>query len=385
MRGPRLTVDLDAIAHNVAAWLAYLNPAKEPASRLGAKDPGSGRPLRSTAAASRVGARELWAVVKSNAYGCGAVAVARACLDAGAARLVVFDVAEARALRDAGIRAPIVQVFSARGADLAAAIRLGVTPTIEDEAGGSELSTIGSWRGRRFSAHVAIDTGSGWSGVPSLDAGEFARRVANLRGVTWEGAWTHIAGPDSLDAQLRAFATAIANMRAEGLDVPVTHVASTGPALWGRSTGAARIGIGLFGSTLNVRAASILLRTAVTVRADVIAVKRFATATPLGYGGEDVAQPGDVIATVRIGYADGLPKSVGSGAGMFLIGPARYATAGAIGMNTTMLRVPPDAVIRLGDEVTVLGDVAGVRLDDVAAAAGMIPHALLTSLGNGIS
>lgn len=369
MSGPRLTVDLDAIAHNVAAWLAYLNSAKEL---------GSGRPLRS------VGARELWAVVKSDAYGCGAVAVARACLDAGAARLVVFDVGEARALRDAGIRAPIVQVFSARGADLAAAIRLGVTPTIEDEAGTLELSTIASWRGRRFSVHVAVDTGSGWSGVPSLDAGAFARRVANLRGVAWEGAWTHIAGPDSLDAQLRAFATAVAAMRAEGLDIPVIHVASTGPALWGRSTGAARIGIGLFGSTLDVRGASISLRTAVTVLADVIAVKRFATAIPLGYGGEDVAQPGEVIATVRIGYADGLPKSLGGGAGAFLIGPARCAIAGAIGMNTTMLRVPRDVVIRVGDEATVLGDVAGVRLDDVAAAAGMIPHALLTSLANGI-
>jgi len=378
LRGPRLSVDLGAVAHNVSAWRAYLNPSVQ-------NEIGSGRPLRSTAAAALITERELWAVVKSNAYGCGAAEIARACLDAGAARVVVFDVAEARALRDAGIRAPIMQVFPARGDDLGAAVRLGVTPTLEDESGARELSTVGSWRGKRLAAHVAVDTGSGWSGVPALDAAAFARAVAALPGIIWEGAWTHVAGPDSMDAQLRAFATAVAAMRAERLALPVIHVASTGPALWGRSTGAARIGIGLFGSTLQVNAAPISLRTAVTVRADVIAVKRFTSATPLGYGGEDVAQAGEAIATVRIGYADGLPKSLGSGAGAFFIGAARCATAGAIGMNTTMLRVTPEAPACVGAEATVVGNISGVQLDEVAASAGMIPHALLTALTNGIS
>ena len=353
MTRPTFTLDLDAVRFNVACWRAAL------------------------------AGRELWAVVKSDAYGCGVVDVARACLAAGAARLVVFDIEEARPLRAAGIGAPIVQVFAARGDAFVTAAHLGVTPTIEDTAGARELSDIAQWRGRRMQAHVAVDTGTGWSGVPASRAGEFAAAVAAMPGIGWEGAWTHVGGKETMDAQLRAFATAIAAMRAQGLALPVIHAASTGPVLWGRSTGAARIGIGLFGSSLGEDGARIHLRTAIDVRADVISVKRYDAPTPLGYGGQDVALPGESIATLRIGYADGLPKSL-TGEGAVTIGGARCPIVGAIGMNCTMVRVPANATVGAGDVATVVGEVDGVRIDDVAAAAATIPHALLTALARGM-
>ena len=346
-------LDLDAVRHNAAAWRAKL------------------------------GERELWAVVKSDAYGCGAVDVARVALAGGAARLVVFDVAEARPLRAAGIRAPIVQVYAARGDDLNVAVSLGVTPTVEDAAGARAVSSLGDWRGRRVAVHVAIDSGTGWSGVQAARACEFAREVRGLAGIAWEGAWTHIAGKDSMDAQVRAFAAAVAALRAEGLAVPIVHVASTGPALWGRATGAARIGIGLFGATLAPGADAPALRPAVDVRAEVIAVKTFDAPTPLGYGGEAVAEAGETIATLRIGYADGLPKSL-SGSGAVIIGDARCPIAGTIGMNCTMVRVPPGTPVREGDEAAVIGAAQGITLDEVAAAAATVPHQLLGALARGI-
>jgi alanine racemase len=351
---PVFEVDLGAVRHNAGRWRHFL------------------------------GDRELWAVVKSDAYGCGAVDVARACVDAGAARLVIFDVEEARPIRAAGIRTPIVHVFPARGDALVAAVHLAVTPSVEDERGARELAAIGDWRARRIAAHVAVDTGTGWSGVQASRASEFARAVAPFSSILWEGAWTHIAGKESMDAQLRGFATAVAAMRAEGLAVPALHAASTGPLLWGRTTGAARVGVGLYGSSLGSAGLASELRTAVEVRARVIAVKRFDAPTPLGYGGQDIAQPGESIATLRIGYADGLPRSLADGGGVALAGGTLCPVAGAIGMNCTMLRVGSNAPIALGDEATFLGDRDGVRLDDVAAAAGMVPHALLMSLANGI-
>jgi alanine racemase len=98
----------------------------------------------------------------------------------------------------------------------------------------------------------------------------------------------------------------------------------------------------------------------------------------------DVAQPDESIATLRIGYADGLPKSLAGGSGVVAIGDALCPIAGAIGMNMTMVRVPAGASAAPGHLGVLLGDRDGVRIDDVAAAAGSIPHALLTSLAHGI-
>ena len=354
MTQPWLRLDLSAVERNVAAWRAVLT------------------------------GREVWAVVKSDAYGCGAVDVARASLRGGAARLVVFDVDEARPLRAAGIKSPIVQVFATRGSALTAAVSLGVTPSIEDEAGARDLSALADWRARRLPVHIAIDTGTGWSGVPAARAAEFARAVAPLPGIVWEGAWTHIAGKDSMDAQMRAFAGAVAALRENGLDVRVTHAASTGPALWGRSTGAARVGIGLYGVTLSEAEIRPALAEAVDVRARVIACKTFDSATPLGYGSEDVAQAGESIATLRIGYADGLPKTLGSGAGSVSLRGVQCAIAGAIGMNCTMVRVPKGTPVAEGDEAVIVGGLPGLHLEDVAAAAQTVPHALLCSLTRGM-
>jgi alanine racemase len=348
----RFSIDRDAVGHNVRQWRARLRD------------------------------RELWAVVKADAYGMGAPGIARTALDAGAARLVVFDVEEAEPLRSAGIGAPIVQVFATPVSELADALRLRVIPSVADAASARMLSEMAQWRARRVVAHVAIDTGTGWSGVAASRAGEFARELRGMPGVVWEGAWTHVSSRESMDAQLRAFASAVAAMRDEGIAVPIVHAASTGPSLWGRSTGASRIGVGLYGSTLGETSDVPALRTAVRLVASVLAVKRFDVATPLGYGGVQTAEPGDRVATLGIGYADGLPTTLGAGEGFVQLAGERCAIAGAIGMNTTMVRLPVAVRPVAGDEALLLGDVEDFRLDDVAKRASMIPHALLTSLAN---
>src|ERR1700674_98872 len=349
MRGPQLELKLDAVRHNVRAWLSYLAE------------------------------RELWAVVKSNAYGLGLIPVARACLEAGAHRLCVVDMQEAVRLCDAGISAPIVHVWATPLEELETAARLNVVATIEDERGAHELARIGDTRGKPALAHVAIETGTGWSGVPAAKIAQFASGVQGLKGVTWEGAWTHIAGQDSMPAQESAFDAAVSALRVSGLKVPITHLASTGPALWGAGGAAVRIGVGLYGSSLGRTHPQLALKTALTLRAPVMYVKRFDRPTALGYGGTAVAQAGEAIATLRLGYADGLPRALSVG-GLAILGGERCNIVGAIGMNFTMLKVPFGVAVNAGGEAIVVGDMDGVRLDEVAQRAGTIPHQLITSL-----
>jgi len=349
VKTPELTLDLDAVRHNVRAWLGWLS------------------------------GRELWAVVKSRAYGLGLADVSRACVEAGAQRLCVVDLADARELRESGVRAPVVQVWTTPPEEFEDALRLDTVVTVEDERGARELSKAAVGKGVVAAAHVAVETGTGWSGVPPYKAAQFASSVRALPGIRWEGVWTHIAGRDQLHAQLDAFKSAVTQLRTFGLAVPIEHVAATAPALWGAGGNAARIGIGLYGSSLGVSARGLSLRTALSLRAAVMYVKEFDRPTALGYGGTSVARPGEPIATLRLGYADGLPRSLAVG-GIVLIKGERCPVVGAIGMNFTMVKVPFGVTVHPGDVALVLGDADGVRIDEVAQRAGTIPHQLVTSL-----
>jgi alanine racemase len=352
LKQPRLIVDAAAIEHNVRAWQRILAP------------------------------RALWPVVKSDAYRMGAAAVAQACVAAGAPRLAIVDVDEAASLRRAGIEVPLVHVTTTPSDALADAVHMNVIPTVEDTAAARALSGIGQWRGARVRAHVAVDTGTGWSGVPAWRTPAFASSVSDLDGIVWEGAWTHIASRETLHDQSVAFAGALASLRLAGVAVPIAHIGSTGPVVWGCGGEAARIGIGLYGAAFGDSSIAHELRTAVEVRASVVAYKRFDVATPLGYGGHEVAQPGDSVATLRLGYADGMPREL-SKRGMVRIRDVACRIGGAIGMNFTMVFIPPQIrdAVAIGDDALVMGDADGVRLDDLALAANVTPHEIIVGFG----
>jgi alanine racemase len=346
---PRLSFDTDALKHNVAAWRRVL------------------------------GTRELWPVLKSDAYGMGLERVAQACVEAGVPRLCVIDIGEARRLRAAGVNLPIVQVTATTADEIDEAVQLRVIASIEDEQSARRLSRAAGEHGSVATAHIAVETGTGWSGVPYARAATFATMVGGLPGLRWEGAWTHISGREKMDSQTDRFAIALAAMRAAGLPLPMDHIASTAPTLWGAAGAASRIGIGLYGSTFGGSSHGLGLRTALHVTAPVVYVREFERETPLGYGSASVAQAGESIATLRIGYSDGLPRALSVG-GRVRLGDELCPIVGSIGMNFTMVKLSYAAAVKLGDEALVIGDAEGVRLDEVANRAGTIPHQLLTSL-----
>jgi len=351
---PTLHVNLHAIRHNVDAWRKYLR----------------GRPL--------------WAVVKCDAYRMGMVQVANACLEAGAERLCVVEMWEAAQLRDAEIKAPIVQIAATPEVDIETGVKLDVAISVADAARAATASRVARDLGRTAKVHVAIETGTGWWGVTPHDAPAFAREVSNLPHIEWEGAWTHIAGINSMDSQVRRLHAGVEELRAHRVAVPILHIGSTGPNVWGLAEGAARIGIGLYGATMGDEQQRERLRTAFEVRAPIYGIRRYIEAMPLGYGGTYVAQPGQTIVTLRIGYGEGIPKTL-AGRGSVMIGGALCPIVGAIGMNFTMVAVPPEVDVSPDEEAVVVGDMPGVRLEDVAAAAQTIPHNLVTMFGSGIA
>lgn len=351
---PTLTVKLDAVRHNVAVWQ------------------------------ERLGDRPLWAVVKCDAYRMGMIPIARACLEGGAQRLCVVEIWEAAMLRAAGITAPLVHVAATPEEDLEAALRLGVAISVGDVERARLVSRLATSLGIRANVHVAIETGTGWWGIAHADATAFAHAVHGLEGIEWEAAWTHIAGRDSMNEQMKRFRASVEQLRRSGMAVNIVHVASSGPTVWGLREGAARIGVGLYGAALGDQRLQAELRTALEVRAPVYGVRQFSEPTPLGYGGTYVALPGQTIVTLRIGYGEGISKAL-AGRGSVLLGGVLCPIVGAIGMNFTMIAVPPNMDLPRDGEAVVIGDMPGVRLEEVAAAAHTIPHNILTMFGSALT
>jgi len=351
MPSPILRVDGDAIRHNVDAWGRLIAP------------------------------RELWAVVKSDGYGLGAIEVSRACLEAGATRLCVIDLSEARELRGARVAAPIVHIAATSPSEFFLALDLDVEVTLEDWRAAETLDESAQRKKAIAAAHVAIDTGTGWSGIRPSDVKAFAKRASTLRHIRWLGVWTHVAGSGTMRDQLVEFARAVTTLRDAGLDFEYEHVASTAPTVLGAPGDAVRVGVGLYGSTFGETSLLLNLKTAIELRAPVVHVRRFESPTRLGYGGRASANAGDVIATLRLGYADGLPRGIAN-RGIVVFDREPAPIVGAIGMNFTMVRMPKNLQVKVGDEALVVGDIDGIRLDDVARAAGVMPHELCTALGN---
>jgi alanine racemase len=347
---PTLVVKLDAIRRNVSTWRTRLDD------------------------------RPLWAIVKCDAYRMGMIPVARAALAAGAQRLCVVEIWEAALLRAAGISAPIVHVAATPEEDVEAALRLGVAVSVADINRATLVSRTAKSLGIRATVHVAIETGTGWWGIAHNEAATFAESARGLDAIEWEAAWTHIAGRDSMAAQMKRFRASVEQLRRSGIAVPIVHAASSGPTVWGLREGAARIGVGLYGAALGDERLQDKLQTALEVRAPVYGIRRFSEPTPLGYGGTYVALPGQTIVTLRLGYGEGIPKAMAA-RGSVLLADVLCPIVGAIGMNFTMIAVPPNIDLPKNGEAVVIGDVPGVRLEEVAAAAQTIPHNVLTLFG----
>ena len=354
-------IDLSAVGHNVHALKALTRPGTL-----------------------------FMAVVKADGYGHGAVRVARAALDAGADRLGVATVAEAVALRMAGITAPVQLLSEPPEKSIPVLLRHEIIPAVTTREFAVALGRAALSRGVEARYHLKVDTGMHRIGVRAEDAAEFARGLADFPGLALEGVFTHFATADVLgdwevERQFKRFMLAIDGIRAEGVDPGIVHSANSPATILLPEThlnmvrcGIAMYGLHPAGSTHGV----IELQPAMSVRTRAMFVKRIGLGDGVSYGLTWRAAAPTVIATFPLGYADGVHRVL-SNSMEILVGGRRCQQVGRICMDQLMAEIPRGLEVCRGDEAIIVGEQGGERilLDDVAETAGTINYELACALG----
>ncbi len=337
------------------------------------------------------GDRRVIAVVKADAYGHGAAAVARRLVREGCTWFAVATVSELAALRAAGVDAPVLMLGGVHGAaDARAALALGATPVLHDDAMRVAVEDAAASLGRRASVHVDLDTGMRRLGVPHPDAVELIARVAASKDLALEGVSTHFARADELDpaptrAQVEAFARVLDALRKRGIAPGLVHLANSAGLLsaagWQDlvASDAVRPGVMLYGVAPAPHLADGL-RPVMTIATAVVGLRRVSEGEGVGYAAVWRAPRSGWIATLPMGYADGVPWSLGRPAagGTVLMAGRRFAIVGRISMDLITVWLEDD-VVELGEEAIVFG--AGAPVEALAAAADTIAYELLVRVG----
>ncbi len=344
---------------------------------------------------------KIWGVLKADGYGHGAPAAARTLERAGITGLCVALLEEAVELRDAGIHVPILVMggyYGSRLDGLEEILENDLLPVIYDAGQIERIAAFVRAEGRaRVNVHVKVDTGMGRLGVSPADLEGVFEALANHPEVRLDGLMTHFACADADDlgttrAQLQAF-RAIEKRAAElGLTPRVRHAANSAAML--RLPEArfdlVRPGIALFGvSPLDAAASEAAgfpeLKPVMRVRTEIVAMRSIPTGQRIGYGHTWQADRPSLIATVPMGYADGLSRLL-SNRGHMLVRGRRAPIAGTVSMDMTMIDVTDVPGAKLGDDVVVLGAQEGplgkdvIGAEEIASHTGSIPWEVLTSI-----
>ena len=331
--------------------------------------------------------------MKADAYGHGAVPVARAVLDAGATGLCVALVQEAVELRDAGIDAPIL-VLSEQPPDTAAdAVRLGLISTVYSTEALDALATAGAHRHR---VHLKVDTGMRRVGCRPDRAVALAREIARRDDVVLDGVFTHLAVSDEpadpfTTTQLDEFDGVLDALRAAGIDPGRVHAANSAGALAHPRArrDLVRAGIALYGIEpgRGVEHLCADLRPALSLHARVSFVKPVRAGDRIGYGLRHAFAHDTTVATVPIGYADGVPRRLFETRGEVIVAGRRCPIVGVVTMDQLMVDVGADAVVQVGDPVVLIGRSADVevRAEDWAERLGTIGYEVVCGISRRIA
>jgi alanine racemase len=340
----------------------------------------------------RVAPASVWAVVKAGGYGHGAVAVARAALAAGAEGLCVALVQEGAELRRAGVSAPILVLSEQPPEQVADLVALGLTPTVCSVSGAILVAEAvqAAWL-PPCPVHVKVDTGMHRVGARPEDAAELARLVAETPQLVLEGCFTHLAVADEPGDpytawQLERFDAVLAELAADGIRPRLVHAANSAGGLAHRAArrSLVRAGIGVYGISPGPGVADLAapLRPVLSLRARVAQVKRLAAGCRISYGLRYRFEHDATVATVPIGYADGVPRRLSSTGGEVLVGGHRRRIAGVVTMDQLMVDCGDDDVA-VGDEVVLLGRQGEeeIRAEEWAERLGTIAYEIVCGIG----
>lgn len=329
----------------------------------------------------------LLVAVKSNAYGHGAVEVARSVLQHGAFALGVARLDEGIALRESGIGAPILVFGPTPAAYADELLHHQLTPTVPglDEARALSAALPA---GRRLAVHLKVDTGMGRLGCSAQDPGQApavareAAAIAALPGLRLQGVFTHFACAETPElgataAQFGSFQAVLAAMARLGVRPTLRHAANSAAILNSPEThlDLVRAGIAVYGLAAPPGHG---LRPAMTLKTRIVQLKEVPAGTTVSYGMTHRTGGTTRIATICLGYGDGFDRAHSAIARMLVRGGIA-PVVGRVCMDLTMLDVGHIPGVAVGDEVEVFGG-REVTADTAAAAIGTIPYEVVTAL-----
>ena len=330
-------IDLGALSNNVKELVKFLSPCTQ-----------------------------LMAVVKADAYGHGAVAVAKTVLEAGASWLGVATVPEGIQLREDGIQAPILILGATNTPEQIQAIAdWQLQPTLYSPKQALEFSNVLENINYNLPVpvHIKLDTGMSRLGTNWQEAAEFVQLVQRLPHLHIASIYSHLATADSPDARVmteqhRRFEKVIAHIKAKGIKIPILHLANSAATLTDRGLhyDMVRVGLAIYGLYPAIHLQNqIKLKPVLQVKARVTQVKTITAGTGVSYGHHFIAAEEMRLAVVGIGYADGVPRSL-SNKMQVLIRGQRVPQIGAITMDQMMLDVSSIPDLQEGEVVTLLGE-----------------------------
>jgi alanine racemase len=355
-------IDLEAIRHNVRALRAIAAPAA------------------------------MCAVVKANGYGHGATAVGRAAVEAGADWLAVAQVDELVGLRDAGIDVPLLLLSEPRLDEVDDAIATGArltvyTPTVI----AAVAKAVRAGRQPAVPVHVKVDTGMHRVGVSPGELPALVSSIGELAELRLEGVCTHLPVADEPDNpftsdQLALFDSLVAELRSAAIDPGITHAAnSAGTVAHPKARyDMVRCGIAVYGIPPAPALAGLVdLQPALTLASEVSFVKRVAAGEGVSYGLRQRTASDTVVATLPIGYADGVFRSLPLAGQDVLVRGERRPMIGVVTMDQVMVDCGPDSDVVAGDEVVLLGAQGDERItpDEWAARLGTISYEVVCAIG----
>ena len=358
MRWAWAEIDLDAVQHNVAV-------------------------LREAVAPSAV-----WAVVKADGYGHGAVDVARAAIEAGAEGLAVALVAEGIDLRRAGIDAPILLLSEQPPITAAHIVEHRLTPTVYTRRFVDALAAAGP---TGLPVHLKLDTGMQRVGVHPYAAASVAAAIEERApALRLAGIFTHLAVADDPQNDATALQLGVFEHALEQLpDVPLVHAAnSAGGLAHPRARySLVRAGIAIYGISPGHGVDHLCgdLRPAMSLRALESYVKQVTAGSRISYGLRHRFERDTTVATIPLGYADGVPRRLWENGGEVLIGGRRCRIVGVVTMDQLMVDCG-DADVRVGDEVVLIGRQDGpdgedtIRAEEWADRLGTIGYEIVCGI-----
>ena len=350
-----IEVDLSAIGHNVQELRSQIKPETQ-----------------------------LLVPLKANAYGHGALAVGKYLETKGVDFFGVASIDEAVALRQGGIRTPLLILNTILEEEVEAIFDHQLTQTVCTEELAIRLNQRASLSGKKIPVHVKVDTGMGRIGVWHEEALELVRFVKQLPYLELQGLFTHLAyadgtEPEATRDQIDSFRSLVRRLERESLLPPLLHVANSAGVLTHSAShfNLVRPGLAVYGILpfTEKNRTSVPLRPALSLKSRICFLKKVAKDRQISYGGTYTTHKETLIATLPIGYADGYNRLL-SNKGEVLVRGQRAPVAGRVCMDQVMIDVGHIPGVQVGDEVVLIGRQGKeeITANDLASNCNTIPY-----------